>query len=473
MPSARPSAKLPASLAPAFLAKLVSTVPSMALPTLLAAAAVSLGPAPAAAETYQNDGLVDNSLAGFQGGFIVGEMAAACFTPPEDEYPIQLVAAQLLFGGDREGATIFGNMKVFDTGGGGTPPSGLVADIQDIEFVSSVTALNEVDLTSYGITVTRPWCVAVEMQRDGLPSVARDDDGTINAGNNWIYAIDRTLGPLGWMRSADLGLSGDWVIRTIGNPRRTGPGPTDTGTRDTGTPDTGTPDTGTPDTDTPDTGTPDAALAIQITDVEQSSEDPGEDIEVTIIGRGFQPAFRYRVGPRTLSDVSVSGDTEAVGILAAGTLDPGSWDVTVRGDFGEVSFSDGVFLRDTAQAVPAPTVTSVTPSATELGSSASIVVLGDNFVAGVMILIDGRPLPGAQAPTSPQALPGFVPGDHVDSPGRYELVVRNPDGQTSLPVTFEFRSTSGGNRGGCATGPAAGGLSLLGLLALALTRRRG
>lgn len=444
----------------------VRTRPGFFLPgAVLALFAIA---APAAADTYQNDGFVDNTAAGFQAGFVTGEIGAACFTPPEDEYPIQLLSAQLLFGGDREGATIFANMKIWRSGGDGEEPSDLIEDIQDIEFISATNAMNEVDLTSYGITVTEPWCIGVEMRRNGLPSIARDDDGTINAGNNWIF-IDAGV----WIQSNLAGLTGDWVIRTIGTPRGGGVGPipdagTDTGT-DTGTdagtdasPDVG-PDVG-PDVepDVADTSDP----GVTIDDVEQSSEDPADEIEITIYGQGFLEEYRYRVGPRTLTDVSVIGGTEAAGFLAADALDPGSYDVTVRGDFGEVVYSDGVFLRVTDVELAAPTAIQVTPPETDFGDSTDIVVIGDGFVDGSTILIDRLAIPSTTT-TNATTLTGFVPGDHVDGPGEYELIVRNPDGQQSAPLTFEFVSTSGGKSGGCATAGAATPAPRLGWLAFA------
>ena len=189
------------------------------------ALALSL-PSSASAETYQNDGFVDNTAVGFQAGFAVGEIAAACFTPPESDYPIRLRAIQLLYGGDRAGATIFNTMKVWGSGGAGQAPGDILVSEPDVELISSTTELNEFDLTSYDITVTGPFCVGVEFANNGgLPSVARDDDGTINAGNNWIFAVDPLSGdPLGWFQSDFFGLTGDWIIRAIGDPGSGGGG---------------------------------------------------------------------------------------------------------------------------------------------------------------------------------------------------------------------------------------------------------
>jgi hypothetical protein len=71
--------------------------------------------------------------------------------------------------------------------------------------------VQQIDLSSQNVFVSGPFRVGIEFMHSGLPSIARDDDGTIDVNNNFIEAD--FLGTFVWFRSADLGVSGDWIIR--------------------------------------------------------------------------------------------------------------------------------------------------------------------------------------------------------------------------------------------------------------------
>ena len=80
---------------------------------------------------------------------------------------------------------------------------------------------------------------------------------------------------------------------------------------------------------------------------------------------------------------------------------------------------------------------------------------------------------------SDASLAGFVPGDHVDEPGEYDLEVRNPDGQIAMRsdgFAFEDIGGSADDSGcGCVAVESRGegaGFGLIALAALALRRRR-
>ncbi len=433
----------------------------------IAVVTLALAASPGRAETYRVDGFEDGQLAGFQAGFIANEMAAVCFNPPEDHYPIRLGAMQILYGSASEGVTLEVDLKLWTSGGNGNPPSELERDFIDIEVTSSINRFNEFDLTAEGISVDQPWCVGIAFRRDGLPSIARDNDGTIDSGNNWIWAIDPITGAShGWRQSSSLGLTGDWIIRTIGTPSGSGPSP------DAGGVDTGDADTGVP----PDSGEggPDADDGPPRIDlVEQDGDNPSNDILVTLTGRGFRPSYRYRVGPEPLDGIDVldDGDT-ATGTLEGGALEAGVYSVVVSGDFGEVAYTDGVVLRDAE--LPPITVRSVTPNETDLGESQDIVIIGDNFVDNMTVTLGGRPLPSA-ALDGPTTLRSFVPGDLFDSAGAYDLVVRGPDGREGrLAQAFEFLSKGGDGGCGCAVsaGPRSGFVALLTAVGALLLRRR-
>lgn len=317
----------------------------------------------ASAEEYMNDGFTDGGIAGFQAGFVTGEMAAACFREPDDRYPVRLTAVRFLFGDDvGDGSTRYIGVKIFGAGGNGAAPSNLLQDIEDVEAISSNTGFNELDVSGLGVSVSGPWCVAIAFQHSGTPSVARDADGSISAGDNWIYGSD-LLGGFAWARAADYGVSGDWIIRTIGTPTGGGGtpdvGPADTGVPDAGPEDTGPdlpPDAGREDTrPPPDAGGQDAAPSrVAIVSINPRSAVAGETVSMQLAGSGFEGSFQYRIGPALLSNVQVPDPAVVTGTLDTSQLDPGTYDVLVNGGGELLADCRSCFQVRVAEEEPAP-----------------------------------------------------------------------------------------------------------------------
>lgn len=438
---------------------------------MLAAIAMTLMTPVASAEevVFANDGLGDGGSAGFQLGFVAGEMGAACFTPPEDQYPIRLTATRFLFGGDgNEGGNVFITVKVFGSGGNGSPPGDLLLDLTDVEATSASDSLNEVDLSTNNIVVNEPWCIAIQFPYTGPPSIARDDDGDVNAGNNWIYTDAGA-----WFRSQDLLVQGDWVIRTVGNTN-SGSGGGGGGGGGGGTTDAGVDDTGTPDTGSPDAG---GETNVSVISVTPATWDGAEDVRVSLTGSGFESGYIYRIGPQQLVALELAGGSVATGSLTAGALPTGTYDVLVVSPAGsELARCTQCFIVTGEEGSLPPTITSVSPNATALGTSVNVTVIGNNFEEGTSLRIGGRAAIGVQV-TSPQSLSAFIPGDHVDEAGVYDVEVIGPNGAVALlSAGFTFTG-SGGDGGGCAAAgdaPAPLGDALIlavGLVAV-LRRRR-
>jgi len=152
----------------------------------------------------QNDGFSPGANVGFQSGFVIGEIAAARFTPPA---PAQLLSVRVLYGG--AAATRSVTLRIWDDSGGSDAP-GVELYSQDFQLIGNDTALQEMDVSAAGIPVAADFRVGIEFQDDGLPSVARDDDGNIQPNRNFVYA-----GGLGWVESSTLGLTGDWILRAV------------------------------------------------------------------------------------------------------------------------------------------------------------------------------------------------------------------------------------------------------------------
>lgn len=169
-------------------------------------AAVIGGPNVAQAQVLlQNDGFVTGSAAGFQAGFVSGEMAAVVLVP-DGAGPHQITAVRLLFGGQTSTETI--TLRIYADTGAADPGAELFSG--DFQLMGSDSAMHEINLISESVFVSGPFRVAIQFQHSGLPAIARDDDGTINASRNFILAQG-----IGWVQSNLLGLTGDWVIRAM------------------------------------------------------------------------------------------------------------------------------------------------------------------------------------------------------------------------------------------------------------------
>jgi hypothetical protein len=157
-----------------------------------------------AQQTLQNDGFTSGMVAGFQGGFVAGEMGASRFVAPSGVQ--QLLRVQFLFGGAP--GTRMVTLRVYDDPGGLAPGTELFSG--DYDVTGNDMALSEIDLSTDNVQVPQQFRVALEFYASGYPCIARDDDGTITASLNYIYA-----GALGWRQSTFFGLAGDWVIRAV------------------------------------------------------------------------------------------------------------------------------------------------------------------------------------------------------------------------------------------------------------------
>jgi len=153
----------------------------------------------------QNDGFVSGQQAGFQAGFVAGEAGASRFHAPEAAR--QLLKVHLLYGGATTAEMV--TLKVWDDSAGTDTP-GTELHSADFQITGSNTAMQELDVTADNVIVTQQFRVGVVFMTAGVPSIARDTDGTISAADNYIMAQG-----LGWTKSQALGLTGDWIIRAV------------------------------------------------------------------------------------------------------------------------------------------------------------------------------------------------------------------------------------------------------------------
>ncbi|MBK8259041.1 MAG: hypothetical protein IPK82_41075 [Polyangiaceae bacterium] len=176
----------------------------------------------------KNDGFVDGQQAGFQTGFVAKEMAASRFNPPESG--VALLKIQVVFGGGIAGTKKDVTLHIWDDAALTDEP-GAELFKGNFTLTAANTALQEMDISAQSVVVTGPFRVGLEFTHDGLPSIARDDDGNIQPDRNFISAQ-----AVGWKKAEDLGLTGDWILRAFveGNGGSGGTGATGGGSTTSG-----------------------------------------------------------------------------------------------------------------------------------------------------------------------------------------------------------------------------------------------
>jgi hypothetical protein len=185
--------------------------------TLAAAASVFSAPLLAQAAVLQNDGWSSGQPAFFQSGFVAGEIGAVRLVPTI-ACPCRVEKVSLLFGGSTATQTV--SIQFWDDPGGSDAPGTPLGVPFDVALTGANDVLHEVTLVG-DVFVNGPFRVGIEFQHDGLPSIARDADGTIDSSSNFI-CVDLVASECVWFRSSDFGVTGDWVIRATIVPE---PGP--------------------------------------------------------------------------------------------------------------------------------------------------------------------------------------------------------------------------------------------------------
>lgn len=183
--------------------------------------ALAVLPRTAAADvTLQNDNFQSGGLAGFEAGFGSGDIGASRFVAPD--VGRQLLKIQLVFGPDdmSNPPTHYPmTLKVYDDTGGTVVP-GTELYSMDYQLVASSSALQEIDLSADNVIVPLQFRVGLVFQHAGSPGLARDTDGTITTGRNFIYDVPTAS----WYDSQTLMLKGDWIIRAVVSGTTTGGG---------------------------------------------------------------------------------------------------------------------------------------------------------------------------------------------------------------------------------------------------------
>ena len=147
--------------------------------------------------------------------FVTDERAAAVFSAPASDYPIEILRVGIGWGSQFGGtpSSLEHSIEIY---GGGLPNPG--TPIFTLEGpVLNDGAINQFDLEPLAgqITVNSgPFAVALRFLNESsgnpfAPSVVHDGNGC-QAGKNMVYAI-----PGGWSDACGLGVSGDWLFFVV------------------------------------------------------------------------------------------------------------------------------------------------------------------------------------------------------------------------------------------------------------------
>ncbi len=187
---------------------------------ILLAAVTLASEAHAAPVTLKNDTYAGGSISGgLQKGFVAGESFAAIFTPPF--YPFTVTKVQALIADSSAGSVNtkeFGLLIYQDTAGSKKP--GTVKYDQPIYITGSSTELNQTDVTSKNVVITKGNIrVQYRQLHKGAPSIVRDN-GPRKAKKNMIHGNLGTGSAWHWvddLAAQGMNIKGNWIIRVIGD----------------------------------------------------------------------------------------------------------------------------------------------------------------------------------------------------------------------------------------------------------------
>jgi len=148
-----------------------------------------------------------------------------------------------------------------------------------------------------------------------------------------------------------------------------------------------------------------------------------ETTTLVIYGSNFRSGATVSVGATSITVNTVSSNTIVTTVgpgLAAGT-----YNVTVQNPDSQ---SDTLSNAFTVISYPAPTVSSVYPTAGPSNAETPILISGAGFVEGATASLDSNPLRGVVV-NGTTLISAFVPDGIV--PGSYQVTVTNPDGQSA------------------------------------------
>lgn len=164
-------------------------------------------------DVLQNDSWTPMDALSFQTWPSTGDCWASVFSADASQYPFEVVGAIAAVGGG--GGTETFSVAVWEVDNQGMPSTEIDSTTFDVD--GSTTELTEVDLSGLGVP---PFMMmnddfALVMCHTGHmaePSIAIDQDGTVDAARNWVY--QQIMGE--WVPSPEFfGTEGDFILRAV------------------------------------------------------------------------------------------------------------------------------------------------------------------------------------------------------------------------------------------------------------------
>ena len=147
--------------------------------------------------------------------------------------------------------------------------------------------------------------------------------------------------------------------------------------------------------------------------------------KLVIEGRNFTKESLIYIGREYPKDLVVKSATE-IHVITAPSKTAGVVDVEVGGPDVPRSVLKNGFRYD---AIPAPTITSVSPNRGGVGGGTEITVTGQNLLKETVILVDGKPAKYVKL-IDKTTLEGKTPPGEANK--MVDVIVRNPDGKEAV-----------------------------------------
>jgi phosphatidylserine/phosphatidylglycerophosphate/cardiolipin synthase-like enzyme len=151
---------------------------------------------------------------------------------------------------------------------------------------------------------------------------------------------------------------------------------------------------------------------------------------ITVKGSGFNTGAVVSVGGTLCTTIIVLDSSTITANTPAHAL--GSADVVVTNMDGQSDTLAGGFNY---VAAPAPSISSVAPNAGSVAGGGGITINGSNFVFGAKVLV-GNALATVQTTTGSYI---YATAPSATQPGAVNVVVTNPDGQSSSAGTYTYQ----------------------------------
>ncbi len=184
----------------------------------------------------------------------------------------------------------------------------------------------------------------------------------------------------------------------------------------------------------------DKVVPEKVLEGEPFNQQPNGASALSVLGANLVKGSRIKINGMPLETASSDGTSLAALIPTSLFAKPGTYPVSVETPDGrQTNTLNWVVL---AKSGPAPEIKSLHPDTTQAGKAfnvqpngiAAMGVVGTNFLPGAKVVIDGKEMETSFGNTD--QLGAVVTPAAFAKPGKFKVVIKNPDGKTSAPKEF-------------------------------------